>query len=126
MNHVILSASHWYHTGDWNEDAPVWSSKLDEAYQFTSKETALDTMRRHIEADQAAKRVPGFAGCRAGSVVWEVLRVLKKRGYNVKADGADVVATIEPLGSSEAKKKIPIAMAGVKISVVTTLGQVLR
>jgi hypothetical protein len=126
MNHFILSAAHQYFTGDWNEESPKWSSQADEGYQFAGKEDALATMRRHIEADQTAERVPGFAGCRAASVVSDVLRTLKKRGHAVKADGADVTITVEPEDGQRAKKTLPLTLLGVRINLRTTLGQVLR
>ena len=64
MHYVILSPARQYHTGDWLEDVPLFSPRLEDAYPFPSCGEALDTIRRHLQADKEAERAPSFAGCR--------------------------------------------------------------
>jgi hypothetical protein len=125
MHYVILDAAHRYFS-DWNEETPVFASDLKDAFRFPSKDDALDRMRDNIAKDHDAERAPSFAGCRAASVVAEVLRALRRQEYNVKEGGAGVVITVEPKNSQEAKKTIPKDLHGVKISIRTTMGQVIR
>lgn len=78
MSFAILSPSRQYHTGDWNDDAPLWSPNLADAYAFPSRELALETMRHHIELDKKAERAPSFAGCRVASIDDERTRLALK------------------------------------------------
>jgi hypothetical protein len=126
MDHFIISASHQYFTGDWEEESPKWNPSADAAYRFASKAEALDTMREHIATDRAAKRVPGFGGCRAASVISEAFRTLKKADHDVRIDGSDVVIVIEPKNVLQAKKELPRNLYGIKVGMRTTMGQVIR
>lgn len=92
MSYVILSPSRQYHTGDWLNETPLWSPNLRDAVTFLTREEALDTMRRHIEADQTAERVPGFAGCRVAAFELErsrlVMLELRAQGYRASFNEA--------------------------------------
>ncbi len=76
--YLIISSTRQYFKGDWDEDTPKWSSNLNDIYVFDTKESALETMRKHIEADRAGKRSPGFAGCRVTSYEAERERLTMK------------------------------------------------
>lgn len=78
MSYAILSPSRQYHTGDWLDDAPLWSPNLLDAYAFLTRDEALETMRRHVALDNEAERTPGFAGCRVASIEDERTRLAMK------------------------------------------------
>lgn len=84
MRYVILAPTRLYFS-DWNEETPVWSS-LNDAYQFDTKETALELIRNHSRLDIDEREIPpSFLGCRVvprdGEVTRLALKELQAKGY---------------------------------------------
>src|SRR5690242_8392661 len=88
----IYSMQKQYFTGDWNEEAPVWDPDGAKAYQFATKDLALDAVREAIQRDQTAEppRYPCFTGCRVVEFRAHVIEILKRRGERISEHGGDV------------------------------------
>ena len=124
----IYSQTKQYFTGDWNEEKPVWDPDGRNAFQFPTKDQALEAVRTAIVRDQEDKRYPVFTGCRVIEFRAHVIELLKKKGETISEHDGHVWIVFDAgkLSPVIAKQMHPATLLGVPIRLRTTLDQVVR